>query len=175
MNLTSIYEDSGSIPGLSQWSKIWRCCEQWYRLQTQLRFGVAMAMVYTGRCTSNSTPSLGTYMCHGCSSKRDRLNHLLPHPTHLLSSSCAGKLDLPPANIYVEIFGDSTRFADIFIMLFTVYTACHLPLSPEKERKIFVKKMGWNEGGVGGKMGFSSEKACLQGTKIEHPLNWEKE
>ena len=63
---------------------------------------------------------------------------------HLLSSSWAEELDQPPANIYVELFGDSTRSVDIFIISFTVYTACHLLLFAGKERKI-LKKMGWSE------------------------------
>jgi hypothetical protein len=55
-------------------------------------------------------------------------------------------LDQPLANIYAGIFGDCTRFADIFIISFTVYTMCHLPLSPEKERQILRKRVGMREG-----------------------------
>ena len=38
----------------------WR--ELWCRSQTQLGFGVAVAMVQAGSCSSDSTSSLGTYI-----------------------------------------------------------------------------------------------------------------
>ena len=42
---TSIQEDVGSIPGLVQWLRIQCYHELWFRLQTQLRSLVAMAVV----------------------------------------------------------------------------------------------------------------------------------
>ena len=52
-NLISIHEDGGSIPGLTLWVKdrlrglrIWCCCELWYKSQTGLGSGVAVAVVW---------------------------------------------------------------------------------------------------------------------------------
>ena len=42
-NLTSIHENSSSIPGLAQLVKHPRCCELWCRSQTRLRFHIAVA------------------------------------------------------------------------------------------------------------------------------------
>ena len=48
-----------SLSGL----RIWHCCALWCGLQTQLGSGVAV--VRAGSYSSDSTPSLGTSMCHG--------------------------------------------------------------------------------------------------------------
>ena len=45
MNLTSIHEDTDSVPGLTQWLGIQCCHELWYRLQTRLGSGVAVAEI----------------------------------------------------------------------------------------------------------------------------------
>ena len=46
----------GSLSGL----RIQRFHELWYRLQTQLKACVAVAVAWAGSCSSDSTPSLGT-------------------------------------------------------------------------------------------------------------------
>ena len=40
------------------------------RPQTWVRFGIAMAVVKAGSCSSNSTSSLGTFICHECNPKK---------------------------------------------------------------------------------------------------------
>ena len=39
-----------------------------------LRSGMAVAVVQTGSCSSNLTPSLGNSTCHGCSPKKTKQN-----------------------------------------------------------------------------------------------------
>ena len=74
MNPTRIREDTGSNPGLAQWVRIRRCRDPWYRSQTWLRSRVAVAVVWTGNCSSDSTPSLRTSMCHKCGPKKTKRN-----------------------------------------------------------------------------------------------------
>ena len=53
-------------------SRIQPCCELWCSLQTQLGSGVAVALVQASSNSSDSTPSLGTSICHGCGPKKTR-------------------------------------------------------------------------------------------------------
>ena len=53
--------------------KIWHCREQWCWLQMQLRSGIAGALAQPGSNSSDSTSSLGTSICHGCSPKNSRM------------------------------------------------------------------------------------------------------
>ena len=57
-----------SLSGLG----IRHCRELWCGSQTQLRSGVAVAVAWAGRCSSNSTPSLGTSICRGCGPKKQK-------------------------------------------------------------------------------------------------------
>ena len=52
--------------------RIWHCCELQCRLQMWLRSSIAVAVVYTGSCSSNWTPSLRTFICYRCSPKKKK-------------------------------------------------------------------------------------------------------
>ena len=41
-------------------------------MQTQLGSGVVVALVEAGSCSSDSTPSLGTSICHGSSPRKGK-------------------------------------------------------------------------------------------------------
>ena len=51
-------------------SGIRHCHELWCRVQTQLGSRIAVAVVQAGSYSLDSTPSLGTSICHGCGPKK---------------------------------------------------------------------------------------------------------
>ena len=59
-------------------------CDLWCRTQMWLGFGIAVAVARAGRCSSYSTPSLGTSTCRGCS----------PNKSKKINKNKKGHLDL---------------------------------------------------------------------------------
>ena len=75
--------------------RIPHCHELWRKLQMQLWSGVAAAVGLAGSYSSNSTPSLGTSICHGCGPIKKKKTTLFPpdlietflnHITHACAS-----------------------------------------------------------------------------------------
>ena len=60
-----------SLASLS-WLRIQRCRELWCRLQTQLGSHVAVAVAKASSYSSDSTPSLETSICHGCTALKQQ-------------------------------------------------------------------------------------------------------
>ena len=61
-NIVSIRMRVQSLASLSELS-IWPCCKLWCSSQAWLGSGVAVAVIWTSSCGSNSTLSLGTSIC----------------------------------------------------------------------------------------------------------------
>ena len=74
VNPTSIYETRvwslASLNGL----RIWHCYELWFRSQTQLWSGIAMAVAQASSYNSDSTRSLGISVCRKCGLKKIKKN-----------------------------------------------------------------------------------------------------
>ena len=64
--------------------RIGRCRELWCRSQMQLGSGVAVLVAQASSCSSYSTLSLGTSICHGCSPKKKKKKILLIISFHCL-------------------------------------------------------------------------------------------
>ena len=59
---------------------IWHCHELWCRSQTRLGSHVAVAVVQASSCSSDSTPSLETSICHRCGPEKQ--SYLLYSPNY---------------------------------------------------------------------------------------------
>ena len=80
---TSMHEDERSLVSVNRLT-IQCCCELWCRSQVRLRSRVVVAVVLVGRCSSNSTPSLGTSICRGCGPKKTKQHNT---PSQQLNST----------------------------------------------------------------------------------------
>ena len=66
------------------------CHELWCRSQTWLESSVAIAVEKADKCSSDSTPNLGTSICWGCSpkkAKKKEKRNMIPIHGHSLASN----------------------------------------------------------------------------------------
>ena len=70
--LSSIHEDPGSTLALLSQLRILHCHELWYSSQRWLRSCVAVAVTQASSYSSDSTPSLGSSICHEYSPKKTK-------------------------------------------------------------------------------------------------------
>ena len=62
-----------SLSGL----RIWHCLELWCRSKMQFGSHVAVVVVQAGSYSSDSTPGLGTSICHGCGPKKTKKKKIM--------------------------------------------------------------------------------------------------
>ena len=103
-NQTSTHEDSCSTPGHPQLVKDPAWHELQYKLQTQLRSGVAVAVAVPGRCSCNWTSSPGTSKCCRCipkkKEKKIEMSNSKPEAVR-----CRGKSSIEKAQRQSKEFG----------------------------------------------------------------------
>ena len=101
--------------------RIWRCQELWHRSQTCIRAGIAVA----SSCSSHSTPSLRTYLCHRCGPKKKKKER----------KKCR---ILCQTQVRISFF---TRDQVIFTHLMHIWKACQLSITRAAEANKWPKSV----------------------------------
>ena len=98
-----------SLSGL----EIWHCCELWSRSPMWLGSHVAMVVAQACSYSTNSTPSLGTSICHRCSSKMCKKKKVFDEIGHNFVNILTPTESILYLFIYFSLLGPHPRHMEV--------------------------------------------------------------
>ena len=99
-----------SLSGL----RIWTCCKQQYRSKMGLGSGITVVVVKASSYSSESTPSLGTYICHRCSPRKKKKRRRFSGETGFFSPMSAGRWWIQPPAEFGSVDLISAKMSAVF-------------------------------------------------------------